>query len=275
MARRTRIVACTAGLALLASCQWSCDGAPVPQVAAPPAPPVAALPRVVGDVAIPLPGRPDGSPAALEVRFLREDAVRSFLAARLEEGRREIEKTRHERERLREEVRRLGVEKDRAEAAWRYKIEEDLRRRMALQVRPPARVEDYYAAQKAFREDKRAAYDRAVAAVDRAEEREQHYEEQVRRASWYRSAEFLTEGLPEPVLSVRTDGNGRFEAELPGGRYAVVAAGTVPGEPPATYAWLLWLEVAPEGETVLRLRTDNLHGTSCAPCIVPAGDLSH
>jgi hypothetical protein len=211
----------------------------------------------------------------VEVRFVGEAAMGPFMERRLEEGRREAEKSRQTRERLSDEVARLGVEKDRAEAAWRYKIEEDLRRRLELQFRPPARVEDYHATRRAHLADKRAAYDRAVRAVARAEATERLLEEEVRAASRFRSAGFLTEGHPPPTLTVHTDEAGRFEAALPPGRYAVVARATAPWDPPVDYDWLLWVDVTREGDTRVSLRTANLHGTGCPDCIVPVAEPTH
>jgi hypothetical protein len=211
--------------------------------------------------------------AGAEIRFVDVAAMRAHLEGRLAAARSELEATRARREELHAEVLRLVAEKDRAEATWRYKTEEDLRRRLHLQYNPPSRPEDYHAIQRAYREDKRVAYERAVAAVARAEAREREYEAETRVAARLRGAAFLTDGLPPALVAVPADEGGRFEAVLPPGRYAVVAGATTAGDDARTLHWLLWLDVAPDGETPLRLGSQNLHGTDCASCIVQRRDL--
>jgi hypothetical protein len=229
---------------------------------------------VVGEVVTPRRAGSEERLGGVEVRFVAEAAMAPFVAARADQARTESGRIRERIERTRAEVVRLAAERDRAEASWRYKTDEDLRRRLHLQYNPPQRPQDYHALQRAFLEDKRASYDRAVAAVTRAEEKEREQEALAAGTEGYRTGARFVDGLPAPALVVRSDAEGRFEAPLEPGRYAAVAEVPDPGDPRRVSRWLVWVAVGAEGVTSLRLDSANLHGTDCPACVVEVGALS-
>lgn len=80
--------------------------------------------------------------------------------------------------------------------------------------------------------------------------------------------------LPPAAGAATTGVDGKFSAELPAGRYAVVAsARRQPSDPEEIFHWLLWVTIRGREPSKVALGSDNLVGTSCPSCVVPVKEL--
>ncbi|HEY7725239.1 MAG TPA: hypothetical protein VH880_07890 [Anaeromyxobacteraceae bacterium] len=204
---------------------------------------------------------------AVEVRFIPEADMAPFVSARMEEARRQLDRLRREGEQLRAEVERLRAENDLLNQRWKATTDRDLRRRLELQFSRDLTARDIQSAHAELVKRKKAAWERAVKAARAAEAKEREYLALRRVAPLLAEGPFFLEGLPPAVQAVKTDAEGRFQARLGSGRYAVVASAARPPAEGGSYTWLVWKSVGSSREQV-SLTSANLHGTDCAECVV-------
>jgi hypothetical protein len=77
--------------------------------------------------------------------------------------------------------------------------------------------------------------------------------------SRYVGAEYYIRGLPIPMLTTKTDADGKFTINLKSGKYALIAsASRTIGEDKEVYYWLIWVSVKPNQRNNIMLSNDNL-----------------
>jgi hypothetical protein len=225
-------------LAALAACK------PAP----PPAPPTDT--QVNGDIFIVTQGRQNIKLAPVEVAFIPETRVRSYLEQRLALAREAIEKTRPEGARLEAEVNEVEKTEERIKAV----LDKERRRGRSG----------------AWAQRMMAALHAHIAALNVSKERNEALREHKRQVNKFREGAFyFAEGFPPEVATAKSDADGRFAVALKPGGYAVraiskrrVAADT------EDYFWLVALKAEVEPSKRIMLSNDNLFETSCAECIV-------
>jgi hypothetical protein len=230
-------------------------------------------PSVRGRVTL-VPRGADGHPPAVEVRVIPEPGMIEFVARRLGEARRELDRKAEERERAAREARAALAENDRADQEWKKTTANDLYRRVEVILRKPRDPAEVEALHADLLARKKASYRRAVAAGKRSLEKERAFADLEREARRFRDARYFTQGLPAAVQATRADASGDFGMDVPPGRYALVAlADPTPGAGAGdAVGWLLWIEVR-EGMEAILLDERNRHGTDCDACVVPVKEL--
>lgn len=216
----------------------------------------------------------DGTTPAMEVRVVPEAAMMEFVSSRLLEARSALGRSSTARARARQEAKDTLAAADRTSQAWKATNDNDLYRRVEVQLRRPSDPREVTAVHDELLARKKAAYARATEAARRSEESERAFHDLERGVRQFREARFYTKGLTPVIGSTRTDGAGNFELELVPGRFAlvVVAEPAAGGEAPAA-GWLLWI-VVPEGAPIpVVLDGRNMHGTDCEACIVNVKEL--
>jgi len=216
----------------------------------------------------------DGRIPTLEIRAFPEAAVSAFVASRIDEARKVMEGIGRERARARRDAEAALAEADRTSQEWKATNDDDLYRRVEIQLRRPRDPGAVAALHADLLARKRAAYDRATRAARRSDEKEQAFldlEQNIRR---YREVRFFVQGMTGATQATRTDGLGRFWMDLPPGRHALIAlAEAGPEEGVADEGWLVWVDVPGGAREVVVLDEQNRHGTDCARCVVPVKEL--
>jgi hypothetical protein len=254
---------------LLAAGLSSCTCAPAPELEQA----VARGPGLRGRVVLTA-RNADGTSPAMEVRIVPEAAMMEFVSARLLEARSALGRSSAARARARQEATDALAAADRTSQDWKATNDNDLYRRVEVQLRRPSDPREVTAVHDELLARKKAAYARATEAARRSEESERAFQDLERGVRQFREARYYAQGLAPVIGSTRTDSAGSFEIALAPGRFAlvVVAEPSLGGGAPAA-GWLLWI-VVPEGAPVpVVLDGSNMHGTDCEACIVNVKEL--
>jgi hypothetical protein len=150
---------------------------------------------------------------------------------------------------------------DRANQEWKQTNDEDLYRRVEVQIRRRSAAEAAAVHEELLRR-KKAAYARTVKAARLSDQREVELRRLDEEAKSYRAAMFLVEGMPAPVAWAEVAPDGTFSAEVEPGRYALVAV-RADG---AGDAWLVWADAGAAPREV-QLDGTNRHGSDCDACV--------
>lgn len=216
----------------------------------------------------------DGTAPSLEVRVIPEAAMMEIVSSRLLEARSALDRTARARSQARQEARDALAEADRTNQAWKATNDNDLYRRVEVQLRRPRDPREVTAVHADLLERKKAAYGRATEAARRSDEKERAFDDQEREVRRYREARFYAQGLTPVIQAARVDESGAFEMALAPGRYALVAvADPASSRGAASAGWLLWIEVREGSKAPILLDEKNQHGTDCDACIVTVREL--
>ena len=103
----------------------------------------------------------------------------------------------------------------------------------------------------------------AKASVD-SREKVRDLEQKLR---YYSSGAYLFEGLPSPVVTSKTDADGKFLLSIPAGRYVIAArSNRKVFNSTENYYWLVVLNTASPNHSLM-LSNDNLFETKCNECV--------
>jgi hypothetical protein len=218
---------------------------------------------------------PDGTSPALEIRIIPEAAMVELVTIRLGEARSALARIAAARAQARQEAEAALAEADRTSQAWKAANDNDLYRRIEVQLRRPRDPRQVTAVHEDLLAKKKAAYRQATQAARRSEEKERALDDLERDVRQFREARFYAQGLTSVVATTRTDPSGHFELSLPPGRYALVAVADPAAGQGATLAgWLLWVEVREGAPEPILLDQHNRHGSDCDACVVTVKELS-
>jgi len=218
---------------------------------------------------------PDGTVPILELRVIPEAAMMELVTIRLGEARSALARIAAARAQARQEAAAALAEADRTSQAWKAANDNDLYRRIEVQLRRPRDPRQVTGVHEELLAKKKAAYSRATQAARRSEEKERALDDLERDVRQFREARFYAQGLTSVVATARTDPSGNFEVRLPAGRYALVAvAEPASGQGAAVAGWLLWVEVREGAPEPILLDQRNRHGSDCDACVVTVKELS-
>ncbi len=201
----------------------------------------------------------------VEVRFIPEEDVKSFLSVRLSQSRSELEQQVAARPKLKSKAEQWRAEEAVAAAQLRRDSGEILLRRLDV-VRKAASVGEMDAQRRFLTRQSLMAKRTALEVSKHAAAAQKDYDEAEQAAVQLKDGSFVLRGLPEGVAGTSIDSGTRKQMPLMPGLYAVAAKAIGPDG--SARVWLLWTRIEPGGVQTLVLHEKNLVLSQCADCVL-------
>lgn len=201
----------------------------------------------------------------VEVQFIPEEDLKSFLEVRLSQSRAEVEKLAAERQALKTRAEQCRAEEAVAAEQLRKNNGEIFHRR--LEVVRRAKTVGEMAAQRRFLTGQSMLAKRTALEVrERAAAAQRDFEAAEEAAQQLRDGSFIFRELPAGTASVSLETGTRSHTTLATGRYALAARAL--GTDGVMRVWLLWTRVEAGGVRSLVLHEKNLALTECVDCVL-------
>lgn len=201
----------------------------------------------------------------VELQLIPEEQLALFLQVSLPEARANFENAAFERTQLRTRSAQWQAESDRATDELARSNAEILQRRLEV-VRRAVSVREMEAQRRQLTARGNAVRRRASEVQRQADAARRDWEAAEDAAQRLADGSFFLRALPLPLLTAHVEPEASFTADLPAGRYAVVATGAGPGR--STRVWLLWTRVEPGVRGSLELKLDNVALSECEACVL-------
>jgi hypothetical protein len=201
----------------------------------------------------------------VEVRFIPEEDVKSFLSVRLSQSRSELEQQVAARPRLKTKVEQWRAEEIIAADQLRRNNGEILLRRLDA-VRTAASVGEMDAQRRFLTRQSLLAKRTALEVSQRAAAAQKDYEEAEKAAVQLKDGSFVLRSLPKGVSRTSIESGTRKQLALVPGRYAVAAKAIGPDG--TARVWLLWTIIEAGGVSTVVLHDKNLVLSQCADCVL-------
>lgn len=201
----------------------------------------------------------------VEVRFIPEEDLRSFLEVRLSQSRAEVEQQAAERQALKTRVEQWRAEELLAAAELRKHNGEIFQRRLEV-VRRAASVGEMDAQRRFLTRQSMLAKRTALEVTQRAAAAQREYEAAELAARQLRDGSFVFRELPAGVGATSLEPGTRSHTALAAGRYAVAAK--MIGTDGVVRVWLLWTRVEAGGTRAVVLHEKNLALSKCVDCVI-------